>query len=97
MGGTITLRLSEAESNHVFVEISHESGQTELFGIEINGAHVNSSLLVESHPQFILSQRTVQRCGGRLMLKCDHETHRAFHIILPRDPLAAQSKTEKRP
>lgn len=95
-GGTITLRLSDVESNHVLVEISHHVGQLELFGIEAPGLDVQGSLIIESHPQFILAQRTVQRCGGRLMLKCENDAHRAFHIILPRNPLAADDNSGNR-
>ena len=94
MGGTITLHLSEVESNHVLLEIMHERGQVELFGIEASDWHVHGSLVVENHPQFILAQRTVQRCGGRLMLKLDDDTHCAFHIILPRNPLAPEDSSE---
>lgn len=95
VGGTIALRTAEAESNHVLVEISHEIGDTELFGIEGPDALVHGALVVENHPQFILAQRTVQRCGGRLMLKCEYDKHRAFHIILPKNPLANNGGNEK--
>jgi len=94
VGGTIALSLTEAESNHVLVEINHEMGHAELFGIEAPGDEDQGTLMIESHPQFILAQRTVQRCGGRLMLKCDDDSHRAFHIILPRNPLANGGRGE---
>ncbi|MCF6284824.1 MAG: response regulator [Candidatus Hydrogenedentes bacterium] len=92
--GTIALRLSESESNHALVRISYEIGHTELFGVETAAGGDQGSLLVESHPQFILAQRSVQSCGGRLMLKYEDEIFCSFHIILPRNPLSLEPSTE---
>ncbi len=97
LGGEISLRVSDSESNHVLVEISHAIESTELFGIERESNDPQGPALVESHPQFILAQRTLQRCGGRLMLQCENEHHRAFHLILPRNPLAEDRSRDKNP
>lgn len=97
LGGEIVLRVSDAEANHILVEISHDIGSMELFGIERVDEDTRGPALVESHPQFILAQRTLQRCGGRLMLQCENEQHRAFHLILPRNPLAEERSQEKNP
>ncbi len=95
LGGEIALRVSDAKPNHVLVEISHDIGASELFGIERDEQAPQGPAVVESHPQFILAQRTLQRCGGRLMLQCESELHRAFHLILPRNPLVEMKESKE--
>lgn len=87
VGGKIDLQLSDIESSHVLVEIRHEAHHTELFGVPRQNGEGEVPMLIESHPQFILAQRTIQSCGGKLLLKYEGGTRRAFHIILPRNPL----------
>lgn len=87
VGGTLELRLSEMESNHALVQIRHEAHETELFGIPLQTGDGAVPMLIESHPQFILAQRTIQSSGGKLLLKPEGGRQRAFHIILPRNPL----------
>jgi hypothetical protein len=89
VGGTIDVELSEIESNHVLVQIRHEARHAELFGVPRQNGEGEVPMLIESHPQFILAQRTIQSCGGKLLLKHEGEARRAFHIILPRNPLHA--------
>jgi len=91
VGGTIELFLSDTESNHVLVQIRHEAKSSELFGVTRQNGEGEVPMLIESHPQFILAQRTVQGCGGKLLLKYEGGRQRAFHIILPRNPLHATS------
>lgn len=87
IGGTIELKLVEMESNHVLVQIRHEAASSELFGVRNPHGAGEVPMLIESHPQFMLAQRTVQSCGGKLLLKYEDGDYRAFHIILPRNPL----------
>lgn len=89
VGGKIELAVSAMESNHILVEIRHDVQSAELFGIPRGSGEGEVPMLIESHPQFILAQRTIQSCGGKLLLKYEGGARRAFHIILPRNPLQA--------
>lgn len=94
VGGRIELNVNDMEPSHVLVEIRHEAEDAELFGIRHSGGNGVVPMLVESHPQFILAQRTVQSCGGKLFLKYEEGVERAFHIVLPRNPLHTDQGVE---
>ncbi len=91
-GGEIQLAVTGMEPSHILVHIRHEAVNGELFGVPRDGGEV--PILIESHPQFILALRTIQSCGGKLLLKYEEGTGRAFSIILPRNPLRAHRPTE---
>jgi DNA-binding response OmpR family regulator len=93
-GGEIALAVTGMEPNHILVQIRHEAVNGELFGVPRNSGEGEVPILIESHPQFILALRTIQSCGGKLLLKYEDETHRAFDIILPRNPLRTSRPAE---
>lgn len=93
-GGQLQLELRETESSHILVRIRHEARLAELFGLPRQNGNGEVPMLVESHPQFILAQRAIQSCGGKLLLKQEGETERSFLIILPRNPLHAPKGAE---
>jgi hypothetical protein len=93
-GGQIELAVTGMEPSHILVQIRHNAVSGELFGVPRNSTEGEVPILIESHPQFILALRTIQSCGGKLLLKYEDATHRAFSIILPRNPLRAVRTTE---
>lgn len=89
--GQIELAVSGMEPNHILVQIRHNATDCELFGVPRSP---EAPMLIEGHPQFILAQRTIQSCGGKLLLKYEQGTNRAFNIILPRNPLRTPRPAE---
>lgn len=93
-GGQIELAVTGMEPNHILVQIRHDAVNGELFGVTRTGAGGEVPILIESHPQFILALRTIQSCGGKLLLKYEKDTRRTFSIILPRNPFPSARSPE---
>ncbi|MBX3176561.1 MAG: response regulator [Candidatus Hydrogenedentes bacterium] len=93
-GGVLQLGVWVSESSHILVQIRYEARAAELFGLPYRSGQEELPMLIESQPQFILAQRAIQSCGGKLLLKHEDGRWRAFHIILPRNPLQAPRSAE---
>jgi DNA-binding response OmpR family regulator len=88
-GGTIAIVLKEGEAGHIVCEISHGLTSGELFGLPTVATTPSLLEMVRDHPSFMLAQRTVNSCGGRLSLERESEDTSIFRILLPRNALNA--------
>lgn len=88
-GGEVSLSVAGMEPSHILVQIAHDATMAELFGVTPRESRGDTPILIESHPQFILAQRTIQGSGGKLLLKFEEGARRVLNIILPRNPLTA--------
>jgi DNA-binding response OmpR family regulator len=86
--GEILLRLSDEDSETVMLLISCNGMNAGMFGDE-TALESSSRDDIRSHPKFLLAQRTVRSCGGRLTVDQKEEDRFAFRIRLPRNALAS--------
>ncbi len=95
-GGSIGLRLASPAPETITFEIACEGMGAEPFGGPIRGLSPASGHDLRNHPKFMLAQRTVRSCGGRLMLEEHREGNCTFRIVLPRNAVnPSQANAER--
>lgn len=84
-GGQVLLRLSDTGENVVAFDIVHDA----LGAAEDTSSGKNKSVqpwgALENHPRFILAQRTIRSCGGRLIAKHKHQGRFSYQVLLPKN------------
>jgi DNA-binding response OmpR family regulator len=84
-GGRILLRLTDTDPDTIVFEIGCEGVGVDLFGAATGLAASSSpQAAMRHHPKFLLAQRTVRSCGGKLGLEHRKEGGCAFRIQLPK-------------
>jgi DNA-binding response OmpR family regulator len=97
-GGQIVLRLTDADSDTILFQICCDGINAGLFAEAascrpaadsevVSGASVSPRSDVKAHPKFLLAQRTVRSCGGRLTVEQPEGGRLVFRIQLPRNAL----------
>ncbi len=94
--GQITLRLTDPDPDTILFQICCDGMSAGWFGEEGTDGKVSPQQDMRVHPKFLLAQRTVRSCGGRLTVE-QHDDDRkgamparprfAFRIQLPRNAL----------
>lgn len=87
-GGRLVLSLTAPHPDRIRFEMAHDS-PGDLFGLSHHQPGDVSFEAVLGHPSFMLAQRTVHSCGGRLTLERENG-HGVFRIELPRNVLHAE-------
>lgn len=88
-GGRILLSLRQVEPDHVLCKITHGVASSELFGLPGMANKQSMLELIKSHPSFMLAQRAVHSCGGKLTLEREGDSHSTFCITVPRNALSS--------
>ncbi len=91
-GGQVLLRLTETDDDGVVFEIGHNTagGEGLAKSQSANGYALPDEL--SSHPRFVLAQRSIRSCGGRLVYEHKHEGRFAYRVFLPKN--TAKQKVE---
>lgn len=87
-GGTVHIHVEEPDPYWVSCRIAHNVGTVDLFGLPGATPSAVSYEQARDHPSFLLAQRSVNTCGGRLTLERDLGSQNAFRILLPKDALS---------
>jgi len=85
-GSELLLRLRDTGERHILFEIAlgaRRSKDASVAGAPARDAFL--SIATESHPGFLLAQRTVHSCGGKLTVEVDETSRPMFRILLPRN------------
>lgn len=94
-GGRILLRLTDTDPDTIVFEIGCEGMGVDLFGAVAGlGAGSSPQAAMRHHPKFLLAQRTVRSCGGKLGLEHRKEGGYAFRIQLPRNAISPGQTAE---
>ena len=88
-GGQIYIGLKSGMTTQIQCEITHTVHSKELYGLTTTGRSQSPAELVKGHPSFMLAQRTVQSCGGKLALERREDNINTFRIVLPKNALNA--------
>lgn len=86
-GRDIQVRLREADKEHLDLEISYMALGPEIFGSSPEGDGTDATFATQNHPKFVLVQRSIHRCGGKLSIEMEPEGRCAFHILLPKNAI----------
>ena len=86
-GGKIVLRLTDVDSDTILLQICCDGASAEMFSEVRHGASRSPRTDVRAHPKFLLAQRTVRSCGGRLTVDQPEDGGLVFRIQLPRNAL----------
>ena len=83
-GCDILLRLRDSEKDNLVFEISlgESTGSFRVAGSKV---HAKLPDPMRSNPGFLLDQRTVHSCGGKLSFEKDDDGRSTFRILLPRN------------
>lgn len=93
-GGAITLGLAQKEqSRHLEFSIGYPVDLDLGLGALTESGNAYSKEL-ENHPRFLMAQRTIRSCGGRLLWDFDRAGHRTYRIVLPRNAVTEPVKLE---
>lgn len=92
--GTVYLNLSKPDDDHIQCRISHNVANPGMFGLADVGSTQSLLELVKVHPSFMLAQRTVNTCGGKLTLERGGDSRNTFQILLPRNAMKASAIQE---
>jgi ActR/RegA family two-component response regulator len=87
VNGSIFLSLQALDDDHIQCQISHNVANPGMFGLADVGNTQSLLELVKGHPSFMLAQRTVNTCGGKLTLEREGESRNTFQIVLPRNAM----------
>jgi K+-sensing histidine kinase KdpD len=90
-GATIEISIDETEPSHVACSITHTSSAGQVFNVMGGETFQNSLPASKDHPTYTLAQRTVQSCGGKLVLEALDGGVNVFRIVLPRNAIEGQS------
>ena len=88
-GGQVLLRLSDTGENLVTFDVVHDAPRS------AEGTSTGHDKLVqpwgalENHPRFILVQRTIRSCGGKLVSKHKRQGRFAYQVLLPKNAASA--------
>lgn len=93
-GGRILLRLSASGAEAIRFEICCDGMSSEPFGHVPGESPATLGYDMKSHPRFLLAQRTVQSCGGKLTLEQRQEGTCTFRIVLPRNAINPSQAAE---
>jgi len=88
-GGRILLRLRDAGGSHVRFDISLDGENRTALGATETGRIRPPSVFTRDHPSFLLAQRTVHSCAGKLTIESDENARTTLSILLPRDATRA--------
>ena len=89
VNGSVYLSLQNCDDDHIRCRISHNIANPGMFGLSDASNTQSLHELVKVHPGFMLAQRTVNTCGGKLTLERDGESRNTFQIVLPRNAMKA--------
>ena len=92
--GQIVLRLTDPDPDTILFQISCDGMNAGWFGEEGGEGKVSPQHDMRVHPKFLLAQRTVRSCGGRLTAEQHSDSGFAFRIQLPRNALAPSAGGE---
>ena len=88
-GGQLYIGLAARDEDGIECTLAHRVTDQELFGISREGLDESATELVKAHPSFLLAQRTVQSCGGKLIMERNEDDLNTFRVLLPRNALHA--------
>lgn len=91
-GGQLFLRLSDKNKEQVRFDISLRPA-----GKDASGAEPKKTLLAElrARPSFLLAQRTVNSCAGRLLMEQGSEGQDMVSILLPRNATSTRAAGDR--
>ncbi len=92
--GQIVLQLSDLDADTIQFQISCDGMNAGWFGDEGGERRGSLEQDMRVHPKFLLAQRTVRSCGGRLTAEQFEDDGFAFRIQLPRNALLANPAAE---
>jgi len=92
--GQIVLRLADVDTETILFQIRCDGMDAGWFGEDGVGTPASPQQDVRVHPKFLLAQRTVRSCGGRLTAEQGPERGFSFRIQLPRNALASNPARE---
>ena len=93
-GGEIRVHLRATDQEHILCEIACESLFTDrAHALAAPGEEREYSPIewARGSQTFVLAQRTVQSCGGKLTLEPGPDAENIFRIVLPRNALSASA------
>lgn len=96
IGGQLVLRVADTEDENVVFEtgFSDQAAVGDGTGSEAMDAVGLPSL--KNHPKFVLAQRAIRSCGGRLYLGQGRDTRWVFRVTLPKDAMRSAAASETR-
>ncbi len=83
--GQVVLRLTDTDNSFISFEISHDGQYADVFNVVRAAREQSVPELIEGTPSFLLAQRTIQSCGGRLLFEQEKGACCGFRLLLPRN------------
>jgi signal transduction histidine kinase len=83
--GQVVLRLTDTDNGFISLEISHDGQYANVFDVARAAQEQTVPELIEGTPSFMLAQRTIQSCGGRLLFEQEKGARCGFRLLLPRN------------